>query len=337
MVGQRQNSRELLLAAARQRLERFGFAPAPGHFVCPVCLRLLPDSQATRGHFPSHALKGGNAQIELECSDCNQAMNEGYEKAAQDLLNGEWGIGIKPEGRGRVGLRGDIVIEGDTVSIRLAKLSARGQRELDAAIAHITDQSTIHLDLHEPTREARDRAFLAWSFLAWSRYAGYLYTASAGAAIVRRLVLDVTRALPPTVVAHMEGSGPPSLPLPRPEPVVLVRTVRSEVWGVLGLGMAWGPTIVALPFASDEAGAVYERLLETSLLGPAQEIHAVSVRAYLDAVQPKEITRSVRLTELATGHDYDVTRHLPAQEARDLADGRSPYVYSPPARGPTKK
>jgi hypothetical protein len=295
-----------------------------------VCLRLLPEAVATRGHFPSDALKGGRAQIELECSDCNQTMNDGYEKTAQDFLKGEWGIGIQPEGRGRSGFSGSFKVEGQTVSIALAKTSARGLKELDAALAGVTDQSTLHLDFQIPMREARDRAFLAWSFLAWSHYAGYLYTASPGAAVVRRLVLDARQPLPATVVGHVDGSLAPSLPLPRPEPVILVKTIGTEIWGLLGVGMAWGSAIVALPFASDEAGLVYQRLQETSRLGPPQAISMVSIKSYLDAVQPKEITRSIRLTELSTGIDYDVTRHLPEQEAEDLVNGRSPYAYSPP-------
>jgi hypothetical protein len=337
VASKERDSRALLLAAGRSRLEQLGVSPTPGQFVCPVCLRLLPEAEARRGHFPADALKGGAAQIELECADCNQASNVAYEKAAQDFLTGEWGIEIRPEGRGAVKLRGDLMVEGDTVSIRLPKLSSRGERELAAAMSHVKDQSSLHLRVHQPTKEALHRALLAWSFLAWSKYAGYLYMASPGAAIVRRLVLDVTQALPRTVVLQGDGLGPLSPPLPRPEPVVLVATVRSEIWSVLGLGMAWGPAVVALPFANDKEATVYERLEETSLLKPSWELHTVSIPDRLRAVQPGELRRAVRLTELATGHDHDVTRHLSGQEAADLAAGLSPYGYAPRiGRRPTK-
>jgi acid stress-induced BolA-like protein IbaG/YrbA len=298
---------------------------------------LLPDSEATRGHFPADALKGGAAQIELECADCNQTMNVQYEKAAQDFLTGQWGIEIGLKGTGLVNLRGVIVAEGDKVDIRLAKLSSRGERELTAAMARVGDGSVVSLRVHQPIADALHRALLGWSFLGWSKFAGYLYTASPGAAVVRRLVLDATQALPRTVVFRRADFGPLSLPLPRPVPVILaispLETVRlwSEVVGVLGIGMHWGSVVVALPFANDSEGAVYERLEETIHLGQARDIHAVSIHD-LAALQPRWSQWQARLQDLASGRIHEVAYRPSAHEVDDLAAGRSPYRYAPRTR-----
>lgn len=324
-------SKRLRLAdLSRRRLRQLGADPEAARFVCPMCLRLLPDSEASVGHFPADALRSG-AQTELQCRACNQAMNVLYEKSAQDFLTGKWGIEIGLPDTGRVHLRGIIGLEGETFSIRPAELSKKGERELNAMMARAHDGSTLNLRVHEPTRDALHRSLLAWSFLAWSKCAGYMYSASAGAARVRTLLLDANQCLPPTLILGL-GTAPLSLPLPRPEAVVLaasevtVVTSPSQLIEVFGLGMHWGRVVVVLPFASDGDGAVYERLAGLHAVGRMGTLHFLSIQDELTALEPHGTQRAAFMQDLVSDQVFWITQRVDEQDVIALASGQSPYV-----------
>ncbi|MGA2514802.1 MAG: hypothetical protein ABSG37_14500 [Candidatus Limnocylindrales bacterium] len=255
-------------------------------------------------------------------------MNEQYEKSAQDFLTGKWGIEIGLPDTGRVHLRGVVAVESDTFSIRLAELSKKGERELTSMMARVHDGSTLKLRVHEPIRDALHRSLLAWSFLGWSKCAGYLYSASAGAARVRTLLLDATQCLPPTLILRL-GTAPLSLPLSRPEAVVIAAsevdtvTTPSEVFAVFGLGMHWGQAVVVLPFANDGDGRVYERLAEFHAAGRMATLHFLSIQDELTALEPRGTQRAAFLEDQSTGEVHWIARRPEGQELTALASGHS--------------
>lgn len=334
MPSSRPSPSATLAEISRRRLRQLGANPDAQRFVCPMCLRLVPDSEASQGHFPADALKSGT-QTELQCQDCNQAMNVLYEKSAQDLLTGKWGIEIGLADKGRVHLRGVVAVEKDTFSIRPAALSKKGQRELTSMMARVNDGSTLKLRVHEPIPDALHRSLLGWSFLGWSKCAGYLYSASAGAARVRTLLLDATQRLPPTLILRL-GTAPLSMPLPRPEAVVVAAsevdtiTTPSEISAVFGLGMHWGLAVVVLPFANDGGGWVYERLAEFHAAGRIATLHFLSIQDELTALEPRGTQRAAFLEDQATGEVHWIARRPEGQGLTDLASGHSQYLLAPP-------
>jgi hypothetical protein len=261
-------------------------------------------------------------------------MNIQYEKAAQDFLTDKWGIEIGLPDTGRVHLRGVVRIEGDTFSVRPAGLSKKGERELSAMMARVHDGSTLKLRVHEPTRDALHRSLLAWWFLAWSKCAGYVYSASAGAARVRTLLLDASQCLPPTLILRL-GAAPLSLPLPTPEAVVLaasevaVVTSPSQLVEVFGVGVHWGRVVVVLPFASDGNAAVYERLARLQALGRMGALHFLSIQDELTALEPHGTQRAAFMQDLSSGQVFWITQRVDEQEVTALASGQSPYVLAP--------
>jgi hypothetical protein len=261
-------------------------------------------------------------------------MNVHYEKAAQDFLTGQWGIEIGLPDTGRVHLRGLVSVDGDTFSIRPAELSRKGERELSAMMARVHDGSTLKLRVHEPVSDALHRSLLAWSFLAWSKCGGYMYSASAGASRVRALLLDASQHLPPTLILRV-GSAPPSLPLPRPEAVVLaasdvaIVSSPSQLAEVFGLGMHWGQVVVVLPFASDHNGAVYERLVGLEAVGRMGMLHFLSIQDELTALEPHGTQRAAFMQDLSSGQVFWITQRLDEQEVKALASGQSPFLMRP--------
>ena len=83
-----------------------------------MCLRRLPESMASQGHYPSEAMKGSPSQTELQCSDCNSAMNYQYEHAAQGFFTRQWDVGFGPKGGGQIQFKAEVVTENGVLRIR---------------------------------------------------------------------------------------------------------------------------------------------------------------------------------------------------------------------------
>ena len=153
-------------------------------------------------------------------------------------------------------LRGVVRVEGDTFSIRLAELPKKGERELAAMMARVHDGSTLNLRIHEPIRDALHRSLLAWSFLGGQNALATCIRRRRAPPACGPFSSKLTQCLPPTLILRL-GTAPLSLPLPRPEAVVVVAsevdtvTAPSEIFAVFGLGMRWGQVVVVLPFAND--------------------------------------------------------------------------------------
>src|SRR5687768_5476230 len=86
----------------------------------------------------------------------------------------------------------------------------------EAVTAHSPD--ALEFVVTKPSVDSVKRTLLAWSLLAWCHYARYLYAASAGAALVRPLVLTPDTTLPTEILV----STGPIQPLGRPEPILIL-------------------------------------------------------------------------------------------------------------------
>ena len=163
-----------------------------------------------------------------------------------------------------------------------------------------------------------------------------------GAARVRTLLLDPTQCLPPTLILRL-GNAPLSLPLSRPEAVVLASseattvTASSQISAVFGLGMHWGQVVVVLPFANDEDGRAYERLAELDAEGRMTTLHFLSIQDELVALAPRGTQRAAFLEDQATGEVHWIARRPEGQGLTDLASGHSPYLLAPPIGAQLRK
>jgi hypothetical protein len=139
-----------LLAQARPRLIELGAEPERGYFICPVCLRRLAESNATQGHYPAEAMKGSPSQTELQCSDCNNAMNLQYEHAAQDFFTRQWDVAFGPKGGGLLQFKAEVVTEDGVLRIRSRGMGDKGKRTLDEIMARAPEPGRVEIHIKEP-------------------------------------------------------------------------------------------------------------------------------------------------------------------------------------------
>jgi len=164
-----------------------------------------------------------------------------------------------------------------------------------------------------------------------------MYSASPGAYRVRRLLLDASQRLPTTLILRL-GTARLSLPLPRPEAVVLAAseatavTSPSQLVEVFGLGVHWGRAVVVLPFASDSDGTVYERLARLQAVGRMGTLHFLSIQDELTALDPHGTQRAAYMQDLSSGQVFWITQRPEEQGARVLASGESPFLIRPVRR-----
>ena len=301
-----------------------------------MCLRRLSESMASQGHYPSEAMKGSPSQTELQCSDCNSAMNYQYEHAAQDFFTRQWDVGFGPKGGGQIQFKAEVVTENGVLRIRSRGMSDKAKRTLDQIMARAPEPRKVEIHIKEPAEHVAKRALLAWSFLGWFHYAGYAYAASVGAMSVRRIILDPTQALPATVV-YSRATSTTMLPFPVPEPTAILLSRDSEpitspegVAAYLGLGMWWRSLVTVLPFANDENGQCWERVARVAALGQTQRVREMNLRVAFKKVQPRGLRDEVVIENTETGEILEMTHRLSDDEVRLLVAGQSPFRLDPP-------
>jgi hypothetical protein len=211
------------------------------HFVCHLCLRVLAVAKATIGHYPSQ--KAGGGRYALQCDDCNNRLGTDIEDdAARYLASDSWEMVVGPPGGGTVRLPVRLHTGGPSLD-----LHTTGSRKAFGLLRYLTQRASRpdvwDCRLERPHPDALRMAILAWSFCEWSNYSGYSYTASAGAFVVRRMLLDGSIPIPQAAVVFFEDPIKP--PLSDPEPVFVVHAERevrttADFDEPLGIGVGWG-------------------------------------------------------------------------------------------------
>lgn len=320
-----------LLAAARAELEGLAVPLPVGQFLCPLCLRLLPEPRATTGHYPSARAGGGH--YALQCEDCNSRLGQELEgKAAAFLRSDEWELTAGPPGRGAI--RIPIVLEDDdgpAITIGGGKGSVRQWRTLRTLAERSSRRDILEWQITRPHEDALRAAILAWTFAEWTRYAGYLWAASEGADVVRRVLLDGAVPIPTSAVIF--PYEPLSESIGEPSPVVVVQSdgpvdLRSPEMEVLGVGVMWGDRIVGImPAASDGAGSVYDKVVAHHEAG--RPIRYVDIREAMRAAGFVRMDKILRIRNTGRHEDVFVTKPLEAAEADAIARDEHPRRMDP--------
>lgn len=321
-------------AASALLEEHLGVVPK-GHFVCPLCLMLRPESKATAAHYPARTLAGAHVTT-LACEACNALMGSTYEPEAVDRMSGLRTIAIRFPDMGWLTSRGTVEDGPEGLLFGLnppgvrPKGDGRLSRAWDAMRASSKQPDEIEVEVRKASDDSVKRAIVAWSLLAWAHYARYVYTASEGAHRVRQMVLTPELELPASILV-MHGD---LWPLDPPQPVLVVRADQEpkalgDVDEFLGIGVDWGRSYVLLPFANDPEGRCWQRLMELRDNEPKAIVRRWRLR---ELVRTGLLRRELRHSMVITaGSERHVVTKVP--DAADvLALGESP-LRIPPARG----
>jgi hypothetical protein len=324
---------QALADRSRVRLTELGASVREGYFVCPLCLRLLPDTEASQGHYPAKKLPGPH-RSELLCIGCNSFIGQAYENDAIDFLTRIHKVEVGPAEGGRIFGRAKVQKKAGTIEIDMVS-GAKGKRGvLQRAVDEVRQRSQVpnELDfrLSLPADEFARRAILAWSYLEWFFYAGYRYVASSGAELVRRLILDPDLPLP-------NGSyfqhGSVELPLAAPRPILVIRAEKvqsiNDIQEVIGLGTEWGVSVSVFPFANDQDGRCWNRLEQLLAEDELRTIRRWPLRKMLSIPLIEKGLRA----EMVIGHNdnrHVIAQDLSAAELEELSGGRSPRQLTPP-------
>jgi transcription elongation factor Elf1 len=319
---------ERLLRSARKQLEEWGTSLPDKTFVCPVCLRLLPVSKATTGHYPSE--KAGGGQYALQCDVCNHRLGAEIERNAVRVLNREWDMIVGPPGRGRVRMPITLDAKGPSIDIH-GRGAMRQWHTLRALSTRSSRPDVLESRLIRPHDDALRMAILAWSYSEWVNYSGLSYCASAGAGIVRRLLLDGSLSIPPSIVVFFDD--PLSEPLGRPEPVLVVNAkgpirALSDVDEVIGIGVFWGRRMVGiLPMAGDENGDVYARV--SDLVGGGTRVRYAPLKQLVREAGLRRLDQELLITDRDRGVQLRVTAVMSPEDQKLLIRDKHPRRIDP--------
>ncbi len=330
-------TRALQLASkANERLSSIGGTVPEGSFVCPTCLRLLPLGSATEGHFPAESVRADEWRVVVQCSGCNNGIGGTYEAAGVDFFEYVRTVTMaRPDGSGSVlRRRAKLRQDDDATAVELVKPHHRAGRrrpgrtkeQLDRMLEGSPEPRTAAVSIARPTDDVAKRALLAWSYLELFRYAGYRYAASSGAELVRRLILDPKLPLPPGTVFQ---KGRVSMPLPIPEPSVVMRRVAPEVDELVALGVAWGGLVAVFPFADDDDDRCWSRVSELLAEDRLVTTDAAPIRNLHEAFG-KELVGLLQMSD-DSGSRRSITVDLTSDETQELAAGRSRRRLAPPS------
>jgi hypothetical protein len=181
-------------------------------------------------------------------------------------------------------------------------------------------------------------AMLAWSYSEWCNYSGYAYSASAGAYVVRRMLLDGSVPIPTAAIVFFEN--PPVAPLGKPEPVMVLQAEKDikdlvkdvEEW--LGIGVGWGNKLVAiLPSAGDGEGLVYGRLEELHEAG--KRIQYIPFRPIFEKLGFQRMDQVMVVTDQDSDWRMAITDAIEIEDRERLARDEHPYRISP-SLGPSR-
>ena len=317
-----------LLRHARQQIDEWDIGIRSDEFVCHLCLRVLPVAHATTGHYPSRRAGGG--QHALQCADCNARLGWDIEDEAARFLTGdEWEMTVGPPGTTGVRMPVQLDVGGPALNLKTKSAAGAWQtiRELSARSSR---PDVLECRMERPHPDALRMALLAWSFCEWSNYSSYAYTASAGAMIVRRMLLDGSVPIPTAAVVVFED--PLNPPLGSPCPMLVVHAendVRgpTDIDEVLGIGVAWGETVVGiLPAATDADGRVYGRLEELHAAG--RRIQYLDLPVMLSPLGFKRMDNVLVITD-DDGARIGITDWLSSEEKGQLRRDEHPRRLSP--------
>jgi hypothetical protein len=326
--------RRFARAASALLEEHHGVVPE-GNFVCPLCLMLRPESKATAAHYPGRTLAGIHVTT-LACEACNALMGSTYEPEAVDRMSGLRTIAMRFPDMGWLIARGTVEDRPDGLFIGLnpptvrPKKDGRFSRAWEAMRARSNEPDEIEVEVRRASDDSIKRAMVAWSLLAWAHYARYVYTATEGAYRVRQMVLTPEAQLPPSILV-MHGD---LWPLDPPQPVLVVRADRppnslEDVDEFIGLGIDWGRSYVLLPFANDEDGRCWQRLMDLRQSEPKAIVRRWKLREFISTgLLRRELRHSMVITG---GSERHVLTKVP-DDADALAFGESPLRIEP-ARG----
>jgi len=327
---------ERLLLRAREQIDALDIGIPADHFVCHLCLRVLPVSKATTGHYPS--TKAGGGQYALQCDLCNSRLGRDIEKdAARYLGSKDWEMTVGPPGAGSIRLPVKLEAEGPAFTVHTTDASNRWEK-VRRLMARTSRPDLLEFRLERPHPDALRMAILAWSFSEWSNYSGYGYTASAGAYAVRRMLLDGSVPIPTAAVAFFEDPLVP--PLGKPEPMLVVHAekdveVTSDIEEFLGIGVGWGKQLIGiLPAASDAEGTIYARLEELAKAG--KRIQYFLLRRMLADLGFPRMDKVMVISDDASGWRMAITDDIPEEDRKQLARDDYPLRLSPTA-GPRRR
>lgn len=262
-----------LLERARFRLLEVGADPVAGAFVCPMCLRLQPEPNASLGHFPAQRVAGWMSRTELICRERNSFHGTAYEQAGIDLLNGDLRFTFSAPGTGKVTTKGKLRADDEGIVVQFRDWTSSQQRGFDAVRTRSETPGAFQMQASQPPDEHAGKALLSWSFLYWSWYAGYLYTASPGAYLARHWLQVEGEPLPNGVFGILVADELLNEPLPyvifEPNEAVVATPDNplAQVAEILALGVKWRRFFVSLPFANDvDPNALAKRLARAASL-----------------------------------------------------------------------
>lgn len=321
-----------LLVRAREQIDDLKIGIPPDQFVCHLCLRVLPVFKATTGHYPS--TKAGGGHYVLQCDDCNSRLGRDIEStAARWLSSNDWEMKVGPPGGG--GVRIPITVSSDggpVIDFRFSGATKQWQL-LRYLVARSSRPDVLDCHLQRPHYDALRMAILAWSYSEWCNYSGYAYSASAGAHVVRRMLLDGSVPIPTAAVAFFKD--PPTAPLGEPEPVLVVhaeKTVNTvQDWDeLLGIGVGWGTQLVGiLPAAGDSDGMVYKRLEKLATAG--KRIQYLPLRPVLTDFGFPKMDQVMIVSDTESDWKMAITDWIQIEDRERLARDEHPYRLSPTA------
>lgn len=243
-------------------------------FCCPLCLRILPDSCASFGHFPAKG--AGGSRRTLLCKSCNNFLGATYEASSIEMARRfadeeEAGFEIDgvvlapPEGP-RIRQTAKITRDPSTgqhtfTVLPRKKANPHIESQLKAMRGKL-DAGTITMPYVDG--ETARLGALSWAYLGLFDSFGYSFVLSPSLGRVRRVLLqgsDEHLGLGPII--H-RGARPSPFELPRP--VVLIRNVAPNVAATpdeiepapFAVGASMGKHLAVFPLADDLTASVYD-------------------------------------------------------------------------------
>lgn len=328
---------ERLLAEARRQLGVWQIQLAPDRFMCPLCLRTLPISHATTGHYPAATAGGGH--YALQCADCNSRLGRDIERrAAEFLATRRWEIVVGPPGRGTVRMPVELeaIDEGAGFTF-LGKGAVHQWRTIRRLVGRSSRKDVLECRITRPHEDTLRMAVLAWSYAEWTRYAAYGYAASPGAAVVRSMLLEGSKPIPESAVIFFDD--PLSVPLGKPAPVIVVQAdnevenLATDNYEPLGIGVMWGDRMVGvMPVASDAVGEVYTSVSQH--MHAKRRIRHLDARGIMSAAGFPKLDYVLRITDRRNNRTLFVTMPLSEDERAQAAGVGHPRRLDPRAGPP---
>lgn len=310
-------------------------------FLCPLCVRILPETCATLAHAPSKEV-GGSGQTFL-CKACNSFLGTAYEAAADDYIGSiedakaSGSVSQKISLRHRTGPRlyMDAVFSGTTDADR--RIEAEPIRRNAEAERRFGDAKgpgePLFLSFRVPSEDHVKLAYLSWAFLLLFRRLGYAFVFSVSGRKARRALLTGTASdlSPAYFFSYGEFAGEAS-------PTSTGLLVRAEPpdfdrFPPVAIAAEIGSSVIALPLAEDPMDS-YGKLLEYTadegrlLVLPFEVIYPDHSTAMPGIAAYRWQSEDGMLHRVLGGRRNEL--------ASDLASASAPPPSRPKVRGPLR-